>query len=369
MKTKLVIFGISGDLSRRKLLPALNNIVASGGNDIEIIGVSRRDIDIREILHASIGDESLDDITSLYQMDLANADDYAVLKQRINLQVDEQALMYLSVPPGSATRIASFIGQAGMNTENVKILFEKPFGLDLVSAQDMINETNKYFIEEQIYRIDHYMAKEIAREIIRLRSDADNHHHHWSNQNIQSVEIVAHETIGVEGRGEFYEQTGAIRDVIQGHLMQLLALVLMDIPVDNELATLPLYRLHALEKLIPVSSEDIVTAQYDGYLDEISSSHSTTETYAKITIESSADRWRGVPLVLETGKKMPEKKTFIKIVYKDGSEDIFEEGKTKYEGILKDSYEHVILDAMNGQRSIFTTSGEVLASWKVLEKI
>ena len=366
MKTKLVIFGISGDLSRRKLLPALKNIVASNQHDIEIIGVSRRDIDIRDILHASIGDESLDDITSAFRMDLANADDYEALKKRIDLRTDEQALMYLSVPPGSATRIASFIGRAGMNTDNVKILFEKPFGLDYISAQDMINETSKYFKEEQIYRIDHYMAKEVAREIIRLRTDADNHQHHWGNQNVQKVEIVAHEAIGVEGRGQFYEQTGAIRDVIQGHLMQLLSLVLMEIPEDNDLVSLPSYRLSALEKLIPANSDDTVTSQYEGYIDEIDAEYSNTETYAKITLQSSSERWLGVPLTLETGKKMPEKRTYIKISYKDGTEDIFEEGKIKYEDNLKDAYEHVLLDAIAGKRSIFTSSGEVLASWKVL---
>jgi len=367
MKTKIVIFGISGDLSRRKLLPALKNIVANSEHDIEIIGVSRRDIDILEILHSSIGDDSLDSITSVFKMNLSEPGDYAELKTKLNLQAEDQAMMYLSVPPGSATRIATFIGEAGLNTDNVKILFEKPFGLDLESAQDMVNETNKHFKEGQVYRIDHYMAKEIAREIIRLRSDADNHHHHWSNRAVKSVEVVAHETLGVEGRGEFYEQTGAIRDVIQGHLMQLLSLVLMDIPADNDIKMLPVYRQKALESLIPAKREDVVKSQYDGYLDEIQSAHSTTETYAKITLESSSDRWQGVPLILETGKKMPEKRTYIKINYKDGNEDFFEEGKIKFEDNLKDAYEHVIIDAIEGRRSIFTTSGEILASWRALK--
>jgi len=369
MKTKIIIFGISGDLSRRKLLPALKNIVANSKHEIEIIGVSRRDIDLLDILHSSIGDDSLDNITSVFKMNLAEPSDYEELKVKLDLKSDEQAMMYLSVPPGSATRIAAFIGEVGLNTDNVKILFEKPFGLDLASAQDMITETSKYFKEEQIYRIDHYMAKEVAREIIRLRSNADNHHHHWSNKVVKSVEVVAHETLGVEGRGEFYEQTGAIRDVIQGHLMQLLSLVLMDIPADNEMKKLPTYRLKALESIIPAKEEDIVKSQYDGYLDEIQSTHSTTETYARITLESSSDRWRGVPLVLETGKRMPEKRTYIKVNYKDGNEDIFEEGKIKYDDNLKDAYEHVIIDALEARRSIFTTSGEILASWRVLEAV
>jgi len=368
MKTKLVIFGISGDLSRRKLLPALKNIVTSTEHEIEVIGVSRRDIDIIEILHSSIDDNTLDTITSVFKMDLAQPGDYLALKDRLDLKSDEQAIMYLSVPPGSATRIATFIGKAGLNTDNIKILFEKPFGLDLTSAQDMISETGQYFKESQIYRIDHYMAKEIAREIIRLRSDADNHHHHWSNQTVKSIEVVAHETLGVEGRGEFYEQTGAIRDVIQGHLMQLLSLVLMDIPADIDMKMLPIYRQKALESIIPVKPEDVVKSQYDGYLDEIESTHSTTETYAKITVTSNSDRWAGVPLILETGKKMPEKRTFIRINYIDGSEDIFEESKIKFDDNLKDAYEHVIIDALEGKRGIFTTSGEILASWKILQE-
>lgn len=367
MKTKLVLFGITGDLSRRKLLPALEAILQTGEyEDLSIIGVSRRQVSVEELLP---GDDELARRTTIFSMDLAELDEYNRLKEHLNLQADEQALMYLSVPPGSATRIADFIGEVGLNGPNIKILFEKPFGLDLVSAGEMIERTSQYFEESQIYRIDHYMAKEIAREIIRLRQDADNHHHHWSAQTIERVEIVAHEQIGVEGRGEFYEQTGALRDVIQGHLMQLLALVLMQPP--KELSELPEARLEALNKLTPLHSDNLETSQYDGYKQEVGNDSSTTETYAKVTLHSSDPAWEGVPLVLETGKKMPEKRTYIRVVYRDGTEDLFDESNIVYEddSRLKDAYEHVLLDAISGRREIFTTSEEVLASWGVLKVV
>src|SRR5690606_21768911 len=164
----------------------------------------------------------------------------------ISAQPTDQVLMYLAVPPGAAAQIVDLLGDAGFNTPNVRILFEKPFGLDLVSAKDFIERTGRYFADEQIYRIDHYMAKEIATEILRIRrtaSDAD------LQKRIKAVNIVAVEKIGIEGRAQFYEQTGALRDFIQGHLMQLLALVLIRKPTS---APLPEQRLTALSKLKPI---------------------------------------------------------------------------------------------------------------------
>jgi len=369
MNTKLVIFGITGDLSRRKLLPVLTEVVREGAlDDFSIIGVSRREVDVAELLGGS-GADALVDRTSIFTMDLAEAGDYVRLKDSLALQEDEQAVMYLSVPPSAAADIVDFLGQAGLNTPNVKILFEKPFGFDLASAHEYIERTAQYFDESQLYRIDHYMAKEIAQEIVRLRSDAESKHHHWSNEDVASIEVVASETLGVEDRATFYEQTGALRDFIQGHLMQLASLVLMDIPAGFSFEQLPGFRLKALEAIEPVSPFAAQRAQYEGYQDEVENIGSLTETFARVELRSHDPRWVGVPIHLTTGKKLNEKRSYITVTYKDGTHDTFEEGKVGGGGRLPDAYERVLVEAIKGNKSIFTTGPEVIRSWEIVAPV
>ncbi len=174
MKTQLVIFGVTGDLAGRKLIPALDSIIATGSyEDLSIVGVSRREVNKDELLE---GHEALASRTDVYTMDLADAAAYTGLKTYLEAQDADQTLFYLSVPPGAAADIVDFLGQAGLNSPNYKVLFEKPFGFDLESAKEFIDRTARYFSEAQLYRIDHYMGKEIAAELLRLRQDAKNHH-------------------------------------------------------------------------------------------------------------------------------------------------------------------------------------------------
>lgn len=369
MKTKLVLFGITGDLSRRKLLPALRDIVAAGEcQPLSIIGVSRREVDVPVLLRESIGDDSLADITSVYSMDLANPDDYRGLAGELNLQQDEQAVVYLSVPPSAATDIVDFLGEAGLNTPNVKILFEKPFGFDEATARAFIQRTARYFTEDQVYRIDHYMAKEVAAAVIALRHDAASHHHRWSNVSVARIDVVASETIGVEGRATFYEQTGALRDVVQGHLLQLLSLVLLQ-PIGDS-RELPTRRLEALTQLNPAQPTQATRAQYEGYSEEVGNPGSRTETFVRLEMTSSDPRWQGVPLTLTTGKSLNEKKTAIRVQYTDGDNDEFIEGDIRAaEGRLPDAYERVLVAAIKGDKRIFTTSPEIIQAWHLLEPL
>lgn len=369
MKTKLVIFGITGDLSTRKLLPALNEIITTGDyEDLSIIGVSRREVNVAELVKGAHAD-ALESRTSVFTMDLAELDDYIGLKDHLELSDDEQVLIYLSVPPSAAADIVDFLGQAGLNSPNVKVLFEKPFGFDLYSAENFIVRTGEYFEEEQLYRIDHYMGKEIAQEIVRLRSNAENKHHNWDNSHISSVEVVASETLGVEDRAVFYEQTGALRDFIQGHLMQLLSLVIMDIPYGFGFEHLPEQRMYALERLDKADPDKARRAQYEGYQQDVGNEGSLTETFVEVELGSSDPRWRGVPLRLITGKKLQEKRSYITVKYTDGTEDTFEEGKIVTDSRLPDAYERVLVEAINGRKSIFTTSPEVLKSWEILTPV
>lgn len=367
MKTKLIIFGITGDLSRRKLLPVIAEVVETGDyDDLSIVGVSRREVEVAELL---ADQPILIDRTTIFTMDLANKADYERLSNYIHLGKDEQALFYLSVPPNAAADIVDFLGQAGLSSRNIKILFEKPFGFDHATAQEFIDRTGRYFNESQIYRIDHYMAKEIAQEIIARRSDAETHHHSWNRHSVKAIEVVASETLGVEDRAVFYEQTGALRDFIQGHLMQLLSLVLMEIPRDFTPEKLSEYRLQALNQLEPAEPAQVVRAQYEGYAAEVGNIGSLTETFAKVQLASSDERWKDVPLTLMTGKKLEEKRTYIKVTYHDGSEEVFEEGKILREDRIPDAYERVLIEAIEGRKMIFTTSPEILQSWAILAPV
>ncbi|MES2631277.1 MAG: hypothetical protein V4611_04960 [Patescibacteria group bacterium] len=370
MKTLLVIFGITGDLSSRKLLPALSHIITDNpSEELTILGVSRREVDIKELVLNSTSNQQLAERTSLHTMDLAELNDYEGLKQALGVYDVDQILMYLSVPPGAAAQIVDLLGEAGINAPNIHLLFEKPFGYDLESARDFLQRTARYFTEEQIFRIDHYMAKEVAAEIIRLRRNAENHHHSWGNASIKAIEIVASESIGIEGRSGFYEQTGALRDFIQGHLMQLLSLVLMKMSTDFSDDDLPKRRLQALNSITVALPRDGVRAQYQGYQDEVENPGSRTETFASVSLSSGDENWKDVSLRLTTGKALDEKRSFIAVHYKDGTIDTFEEGRVVSEDRQLDAYERVLLGAITGRKALFTSGEEVLRSWEILTHV
>ena len=364
MKTKLIIFGITGDLSQRKLVPVLEQVVQDVA-DIEIIGVSRRQVEV-----ASVVTEPLVPLTRMVAMDLAEADDYVRLRDDVALSDDEQALVYLSVPPSAAADIVDFLGRAGFNSNNVKLLFEKPFGFDLETATEFLSRTAQYFSEDQIYRIDHYAAKELSQRLIELRANAETHHHRWSKESVAAVEIIASETIGVEDRAFFYEQTGALRDFLQGHLLQLLALVAMDTSGDFTMDVLPERRLEALERIEEATTAQTLRAQYEGYDAAVENPGSLTETFVHMELRSADERWSGVPFTLTTGKALDKKRSLVCIHYTDGTEEVFDEADSAPEqGRKKDAYERVLLEAIAGNKAIFTTGPEVLRAWEIVAPV
>lgn len=403
--TILVIFGITGDLSHRYLLPALAEIKKVGQlpKGFKIIGVSRRNINLSEALGQHKTD--LAALTEIFQMDLAQKTDYLTLKQK--LVKAEQIIFYLAVPPAGVLPIINFLGQAKLNTPKSKLLLEKPFGVDLGSAKELIAATQSYFSEDQIYRIDHYLAKELVQNIAVFLGSNVLFRDVWSNQFIEYIEIVAAEKIGLEGRGNFYEQTGALRDFTQSHLLQLAALTLMEpCPHDYDFADLPQRRLAALRQLsVPAEKLDltITRAQYKGYLEEVGVPHSNTETFVATKLSSEDPRWRGVPIYLATGKKLDQKLTQIRINFKKDSESeanklvlriqpkegieldlwVKQPGYTRklqqktlsfsyestFKGRLPDAYEQVVVDSIRGSHSLFASSDEVLESWRILQPI
>ena len=369
MKTLLVIFGITGDLSTRKLLPALSHIVNEQDIELSVLGVSRRDLDAPKLVLETTDNKKLAAITASVTMDVALLSDYERLKQAIQEYKADQTLIYLSVPPGAAAQIVDLLGEAGINTPDIRLLFEKPFGFDLASAEDFISRTARYFSEDQTYRIDHYMAKEVSAELVKLRRNSETKHHHWGADSVESVTIVASEKIGIEGRAQFYEQTGALRDFIQGHLMQLLSLVLMTRPTIDE--TLPGQRLKALKQVRTADPRRSVRGQYEGYQEEAENPGSNVETFVALELESSDPNWEGVSLRLVTGKALDEKRSFIEVKGKNGWSAIFEEGAVNGDVAERklDAYERVLLEAIKADKELFTSSDEILESWRVLAPI
>lgn len=356
---------------------------------------------VKEVLSSVNGAHELEPITSIFTMDLASPADYVRLKDYVGLREDEQVLAYLSVPPGAAGQIIHLMGEAGLNGPGVKLLLEKPFGTDLNSAIEMVGRLNRYFDEEQIYRIDHYLAKEMAQNIVVFRARNAIFSHLWNNQAIEKIEIEALEEIGVENRAQFYEQTGALRDVMQSHVLQLLSLVLMEAPKDLDWNELSERRLTALRQVKSAEPSLALRAQYAGYQDEAGSPYSRTETFVSMELMSDAPRWRGVPLVLTHGKALDKKLTEIRVFFRKSDEAqsnclVFriqphEEIEIKllikkpgYERTLEEKgliftypgdkrlpegYEHVLLEAAKSKKSLFPSSQEILESWRIVQPL
>jgi glucose-6-phosphate 1-dehydrogenase len=400
MKTTLVIFGITGDLSTRKLLPALSRIIGNGEfDDISIIGVSRRHVE----QYALLGDhhEQLNGTTAMFTMDMTQPEEYGRLRDYIDLQDDEQAIIYLSVPPSSSAGIVEQLGHAGMNGTNVKLLLEKPFGTDLASARSMIEHVSQYYHESQVYRIDHYLAKEMAQNILIFRASNAIFNTIWDNRFIEHIEIIASEQLEIENRAAFYEETGALRDVLQGHLMQLLALTIMDLPDTIHWDNLPAGRLEAVSHLLPANSDLAIRGQYEGYADIVGNPQSRTETFVAVSLSSNDEKWRGVTMRLATGKALKEKLTEVRVHFKkqrdtqantlifsiqpdEGVElDVYAR-KPGYDGgyelkklrfdythdeKLPDAYEQVLVDAIRSHKSLFAGSDEVIRAWEILKPV
>lgn len=424
----LVIFGITGDLAQRKVLPALYHLFAAGllHDQTYIVGTSRREVamdDIIERLQTAVADhdpvvlERLKTRLSMLQVDPTDDNDYVNLRTHLqgiedNASVCLHRLFYLSIPPQVYGGIVQRLGQHGLNqgcihgSTSSRLLVEKPFGYDLVSAQELIAKTAEHFNEEQVYRIDHYLAKETAQNILVFRKNNALFNQVWNRENISQISITAVEKISIEGRANFYENVGALRDLIQSHLMQLLSLTLMEIPDEITADSVHAAKQNVLNSIASVPADQVneraVRGQYDSYKTEVDNDRSTTETYASVVLFSNDPLWSGVPLRLTTGKALKQKRTSITVDF--GTDHINrlqfriqpDEGITltlqvkkpglatdvepttmefAYEtaflqnGIVADAYERVLIEAIRGDHMLFATDQEVLSSWRILQPL
>ena len=346
----VVIFGASGDLTKRKLLPALFHLEQQGllPKEFAIVGVARRDLksafaaDMKDgILKyggGKEGDRTIDEFIGKVDYHAMNFDDdqgYTDLKALLD-QIDREhgtkgnRLFYLAVAPEYFSDIINHLGAHGMahpEKGHARVIIEKPFGHDLQSAKELNAEVNKVFDEEQIFRIDHYLGKETVQNILVVRF-ANGIFEPIGNRNvIDHVQITAAESIGIEGRGPFYEKAGALRDVVQNHVMELLSFVAMEPPVSFEADSVRGEKVKVWRAIKPIPIENTVRGQYSlgmedgqqvqGYREEDRvDPNSTTETYAALKLEMENWRWAGVPFYLRAGKRLAKRVTEIMIQFK-----------------------------------------------------
>jgi glucose-6-phosphate 1-dehydrogenase len=446
----MVLFGATGDLSHRKVFPALAQLWRTNllPADWALLAVGRRPYDddsFREDVAASLHancriqlepelEKQFLERIAYHRGDFSDNEAFDALSARLEKLHEEQdtghnVLFYLATQPSAFPQIVAQIGRCGMDHEVhgggwKRIIIEKPFGRDLDSAKRLNREVLRVFRETQIYRIDHYLGKETVRNLMVFRFGNGIFEPLWNRRYVDHVQITMAESIGVEDRGSFYEETGAVRDVLQNHMLQLLSLVAMEPPATFQADALRDEKLKVLRAIAPPTRHemhrDAVRGQYDkgwiggvpvkGYREEKEvDPKSETETFIAARLEVDDWRWSGVPFYLRTGKRLAKRATEIAIQFRDVPHRLFAEAATDPqpnllairvqpdEGILlrfgskvpglgleirpvtmdftygaafsadtPDAYETLILDSMLGDQSLFTRADEVEAAWSIV---
>ena len=442
----IVIFGASGDLTHRKLIPALYNLYKIGrlSENFSVLGVARSDLNdetfrekMREALihNEETTPDTLDAFCShlYYQaVNTSDAQDYGKLVPRLDDLHDKyktcgNTLYYMSTPPSLYGVIPECLAAHGLNTEEYgwkRIIVEKPFGYDEKTAQALDVQIHRFFEEHQIYRIDHYLGKETVQNLLVLRFSNGWFEPLWNRNFIDYVEITGAESIGVEERGGYYDGSGAMRDMFQNHLLQVLAMVAMEPPAIINANSMRDEVAKVMHSLRPLTAEDIehnlVLGQYtaaeingkmeNGYLEEKGvPADSRTETYIALRCEIENWRWAGVPFYVRTGKRLPARVTEIVIHFKTTPHPVFSQNAPENKLIIRiqpdeaismrfglkkpgagfeakevsmdfryadlagaqvlTAYERLLLDAMKGDATLFARTDAVHAAWKFVQPI
>lgn len=436
-KTTMVIFGGTGDLTHRKLIPALYQLHINGflPKDFSLISIGRRDKSTeeyrRDLLTStsrfssrSLDEESFkvfSEMISYFRLDFDNKRDYLALFEELNRRdkdgFTDNFMFYLAVSPDYFSEIVLNLKDSGIREKKSqwqRLIIEKPFGQDLKSATTLNESISKVFEEKDIYRIDHYVAKEMIQNINMLRFQNAIFGSIWNREHISNVQITVLEKEGVGTRGGYYDHTGALRDMVQNHLLQLLAITAMEPPKSLEADDVRNEKVKVFQSLRAFTEEDLksklILGQYEGYQTEDKvEKDSTTETLVATKVYIDNDRWDGVPFYLLTGKALKNKTAQITIEFKQSNRfqygintepNILEikiqpdEGITLHLNVKKpgvvdkmamvemdycqsclylfnspDSYEKLILDAINGDSTLFTRWDELQLTWKYVDSI
>jgi len=427
----VLLFGATGDLSRRKLLPGLFHLVRSKYlPGCRIIGVSLDEISadefrdkVREALDEFYTQGSIDS----HWLEFAQTIDYvstsagpqalaaAVERAEADLGVPCDRLHYLSVPPKSALAAIEMLGEAGL-VERSRVIMEKPFGTDLESSVKLNGRLHETFDEEQIFRIDHFLGKEPALNILAFRFANGLFEPIWNRNFIHHIQIDVPETLGLSQRANFYESTGAYRDMVVTHLFQILAFIAMEAPTDLQSAAISEEKNKVFRSMQPIEPTDVVRGQFQGYRDiEGVSPSSDTETFIALRCIIDNWRWAGVPFYLRTGKSLAEGQRIVSIAFHEPPRSMFPAGSgigvhgpdhltfdladaakvslsfygkrpgpgmqldklslqfamhdTGMHGDVFEAYERLILDAMKGDKTLFTTAEGIERLWELSEPL
>lgn len=426
----LVIFGATGDLATRKIFPGLYRRFWAGQIPPEsrIIGAARSDMTpeaFREQVHKAI-----DDFVSADKKDAATIDaflgriGYVPIdakgtggwdKLKAEMRPGTVSAFYFSVAPALFGDLAERLHSFDIATPESRIVVEKPFGRDLASARALNATLAAHFREEQIYRIDHYLGKETVQNLMAVRFANILFEPLWNSQYVDHVQITVAETVGVGGRGSYYDKSGAMRDMVQNHMMQLLCLIAMEPPYHFDPNAVRDEKLKVIRALDPVRPEDIVRGQYarqngqPGYVEDAENPQSRTESYIALKVNISNWRWKGTPFYLRTGKKLRARASEIAITFKEPPHSIFDDAAGWRENVLTirlqpnegmnlsvmikepgpggmrlvqvpldmsfaealgeegadipDAYERLIMDVIRGNQTLFMRGDEVEAAW------
>ncbi|HEY5511904.1 MAG TPA: glucose-6-phosphate dehydrogenase [Prolixibacteraceae bacterium] len=443
----IVIFGASGDLTKRKLIPALFELYQQRllPEKFAVLGVSRTELTdqvfrekMREFLPYQESEDMVRFLQSLYYqaIETSTPGDYPKLKDRletleIEVSIPANYIFYLSTPPRLYEAIPQILAETGLNDVSQgfrRVIIEKPFGTDLASARELNKNLLAYYTEDQLYRIDHYLGKETVQNMLVTRFSNGIFEPIWNQNFIHHVEITSAETLGVEDRGGYYDQSGALRDMVQNHLMQLVGLVAMEPPVVIEANAIRNEMLKVFQSIRPLNERDVAThvfrGQYTqshigqdfikGYREEHGvDPQSRTETFVAMKFFIDNFRWAGVPFYIRTGKKLPTRVTEVVIYFKQTPHHLFEyQSDTETtnnqlvlriqpdEGVLlkigmkvpgagfrvqnmnmdfhydelsniylPSAYSRLLLDCMQGDATLYSRSDAVEKAWEIVQPI
>lgn len=434
----IIVLGASGDLAKKKTFPALFHLYRQGflpSNEVHIFGYARSKIsddDLRKRLRGYLvndknaSPEDTEYVTKFLQLikyvsgSYETEEGFKLLDKEIfehevsknSQEGSSRRLFYLALPPSVYPSVCRMIKNCCMNKSNLggwtRIVVEKPFGKDLESSEKLSSQIGELFDEPQIYRIDHYLGKELVQNLLVLRFANRMFLPLWNRDNIDNVQIVFREDFGTEGRGGYFDEYGIIRDIIQNHLLQVLCLVAMEKPVSLKPEHIRDEKVKVLQSVVPINDDEVVLGQYEGYRDDPTvPDHSNTPTFATMVLRIHNERWEGVPFILKAGKALNSRKAEIRIQFKEVPGDIYKcqkQGRNefvirlqpseaiymkltvkqpglemstvqseldlsyrqRYQGVaIPEAYERLILDTIRGDQQHFVRRDELRAAWEI----